>query len=116
MLAIERRREILTRLGAEGKVIVAELAKDFSVTEETVRRDLERLDKEGLVSKIHGGAVAVQNSALDIPYKIRFGVNVDKKKKIAETVASLISDGEKIMVDGSSTAIYIIKKLKMKKK
>ena len=115
MLAIERRREILTRLGAEGKVIVAELARDFDVTEETVRRDLERLDKEGLVSKIHGGAVAVQNSALDIPYKIRFSVNVDKKKKIAETVASLISDGEKIMVDGSSTAIYIIKKLKMKK-
>lgn len=115
MLAIERRREILSRLGSEGKVIVAELARDFSVTEETVRRDLERLDKEGLASKTHGGAVAVQNSTLDIPYKIRFGVNVEEKQKIADTVASLISDGEKIMVDGSSTAIYIIKKLKSKK-
>ena len=51
MLAIERRREILSRLGSEGKVIVAELARDFAVTEETVRRDLERLDKEGLASK-----------------------------------------------------------------
>lgn len=115
MLAIERRREILTRLGAEGKVIVAELARDFDVTEETVRRDLERLDKEGLASKTHGGAVSVQNSTLDLPYKIRFGVNVEEKKKIADTVASLISDGEKIMVDGSSTAIYIIKKLKTKR-
>ncbi len=115
MLAIERRREILSRLGAEGKVIVAELARDFDVTEETVRRDLERLDKEGLASKTHGGAVSVQNSTLDLPYKIRFGVNVEEKKKIADTVASLISDGEKIMVDGSSTAIYIIKKLKFKK-
>ena len=115
MLAIERRREILSRLDSEGKVIVAELARDFAVTEETVRRDLERLDKEGLASKTHGGAVAVQSSAHDIPYRIRFGVNVDQKKKIAETVASLINDGEKIMVDGSSTAIYIIKKLKSKK-
>jgi len=115
MLAIERRREILSRLGAEGKVIVAELARDFDVTEETVRRDLERLDKEGLASKTHGGAVSVQNSTLDLPYKIRFGVNVEEKKKIADTVASLVSDGEKIMVDGSSTAIYIIKKLKSKR-
>ncbi len=115
MLAIERRREILSRLGLEGKVIVSELARDFAVTEETVRRDLERLDKEGLVSKTYGGAVAVQNSGIDIPYKIRFGVNVSEKQKIAETVASLIRDGEKIMVDGSSTAIYIIKKLKSKK-
>ncbi len=115
MLAIERRREILSRLGNDGKVIVAELANEFNVTEETIRRDLERLDKEGLASKTYGGAVAVQNNAHDLPYKIRFGVNVDKKQKIADTVASLISDGEKIMVDGSSTAIYIIKKIKTKK-
>ena len=46
MLAIERRREILARLSVNGKVIVAELAKDFDVTEETIRRDLEKLDKE----------------------------------------------------------------------
>lgn len=115
MLAIERRREILSRLDTDGKVIVAELARDFAVTEETVRRDLERLDKEGLASKTYGGAVAIQNNALDLPYKIRFGVNVEQKQKIAETVATLIRDGEKIMVDGSSTAIYIIKKLKSKK-
>ena len=48
MLAIERRREILARLSVNGKVIVSELAKDFDVTEETIRRDLEKLDKEGL--------------------------------------------------------------------
>jgi DeoR/GlpR family transcriptional regulator of sugar metabolism len=76
MLAIERRREILSRLSADGKVLVSELARDFGVTEETIRRDLERLDREGLVSKTYGGAVSKQNSALDLPYNIREGVNV----------------------------------------
>lgn len=115
MLAIERRREILTRLGADGKVIVSELARDFDVTEETIRRDLERLDREGLVSKTYGGAVSKQNSALDLPYNIRETVNVEQKKRIAERVEELICDGERIMLDSSSTALYVVKKLKTKR-
>lgn len=115
MLAIERRKEILSRLEAEGKVLVSELAKSFSVTEETIRRDLEKLDREGLASKTYGGAVSKHTATLDLPYKIRIGVNVEEKQKIADTVASMISDGERIMLDASSTAIYIVKKLKEKK-
>ena len=115
MLAIERRREILARLAVEGKVIVSELARDFEVTEETIRRDLERLDKEGLVSKTYGGAVSKHNTALDLPYNIREGVNVLQKQKISDEVAALVNDGERIMLDSSSTALYIVKKLKNKK-
>ncbi len=115
MLAIERRREILARLENEGKVIVAELAKDFNVTEETIRRDLEKLDREGLVSKTYGGAVSKQDPALDLPYKVRKSVNVAEKQKISDTVADMINDGDRIMLDASSTAIYIVKKLKTKK-
>ena len=115
MLAIERRKEILTRLEAEGKVLVSELAKDFAVTEETIRRDLEKLDREGLASKTYGGAVSKHTAALDLPYKIRIGVNIDEKQRIADRIAEMISDGERIMLDSSSTAIYIIKKLKEKK-
>ena len=115
MLAIERRREILTRLGADGKVIVSELARDFEVTEETIRRDLEKLDHEGLASKTYGGAVARQSMAIDLPYNVRESVNVGEKERIAEQVADLIQDGERIMLDSSSTALYIVKRLKSKK-
>jgi DeoR/GlpR family transcriptional regulator of sugar metabolism len=115
MLAIERRREILARLAVDGKVIVSELARDFEVTEETIRRDLERLDKEGLVSKTHGGAVSKQNTSLDLPYNVREGVNVVQKQKISDEIAEMIHDGERIMLDSSSTALYVIKKLKNKK-
>ncbi len=115
MLAIERRREILARLTANGKVIVAELAKDFEVTEETIRRDLEKLDKEGLASKTYGGAVSKPGSAIDLPYNIREGVNVAQKQQIAEILSSLIADGERVLIDSSSTALYAIKKIKEKK-
>ena len=79
MLAIERRREIIARLATNGKVIVTELARDFCVTEETIRRDLEKLDKEGLVSKTYGGAVSKHSPALDLPYNIRESVNIAEK-------------------------------------
>ncbi|MBQ9086575.1 MAG: DeoR/GlpR transcriptional regulator [Clostridia bacterium] len=115
MLAIERRREILTRLMADGKVIVAELARDFGVTEETIRRDLERMDKEGLVSKTYGGAVSKQNSGLDLPYNVRESVNVPEKKEIAEKIAELVHDRERVMLDSSSTSLYVVKQLKNKK-
>jgi DeoR/GlpR family transcriptional regulator of sugar metabolism len=115
VLAIERRREILTRLMADGKVIVAELARDFGVTEETIRRDLERMDKEGLVSKTYGGAVPKQNSGLDLPYNVREGVNVTEKKEIAEKIAELVHDRERVMLDSSSTSLYVVKQLKNKK-
>ena len=115
MLAIERRREILARLSANGKVLVAELAKDFDVTEETIRRDLEKLDKEGLVSKTYGGAVSKHSSAIDLPYNVRESANVEQKKKIAALIADLIEDGERVMVDSSSTALYVIKRIKEKK-
>ena len=115
MLAIERRREIIARLATNGKVIVTELARDFCVTEETIRRDLEKLDKEGLVSKTYGGAVSKHSPALDLPYNIRESVTVAEKQRIANKIAESIEDGERIMLDSSSTALYIVKRLKDKK-
>ena len=115
MLAIERRREIISRLTADGKVIVSELARDFDVTEETIRRDLEKLDRDGIAAKTYGGAVSKNNSALDLPYNVREGVNVAEKQDISEKILSLIHDGERIMLDSSSTALYIVKKIKSKK-
>lgn len=115
MLAIERRRSIMSRLNTEGKVIVAELAKEFDVTEETIRRDLDKLEKEGLASKTYGGAVTMQNQSVDLPYNVREVANVEEKKLIAEKFSELIQDGDRLMLDSSSTAQYIVKVLKEKK-
>ncbi len=117
MLAIERRREIISRLNVNGKVIVAELAKDFGVTEETIRRDLDKLDKDGLASKTYGGAVSRSGASfsIDLPYNVRETVNVFEKQYIAGKISDMISDGERIMLDSSSTALYVVKRLKEKR-
>ena len=57
MLAIERKNEILAILQKEQRVLVSELSKRYEVTDETIRRDLEKLEKEGFVKRTYGGAV-----------------------------------------------------------
>ncbi len=109
MLAIERRNAILARLNANGKVIVADLSREFDVTEETIRRDLEKLDHEGLAKKTYGGAVLNQNLNTDLPFNVRKRTNVELKQKIALKIAEMIHDGDYIMLDASSTAIYVTK-------
>lgn len=109
MLAIERRNAILAKLNTDGKVIVADLSREFNVTEETIRRDLEKLDNEGLAKKTYGGAVANQSLHTDLPFNERKRRNVEQKQKIAQKIAEMIHDGDYIMLDASSTAIYVTK-------
>ena len=108
MLAVERRNAILSKLYLDGKVIVSALSQEFDVTEETIRRDLDKLDKEGLVKKSYGGAVLVQNFSTDLPHSVRKKANVEAKQKIAEKISTLFQDGDCIMLDASSTALLLL--------
>ncbi|HCL01692.1 MAG TPA: DeoR/GlpR transcriptional regulator, partial [Lachnoclostridium phytofermentans] len=71
MLAIERKNLILAKLQKENKVVVSELSQMFDVSEETIRRDLEKLDKEGLAIKTYGGAVLNENNNTELPFTVR---------------------------------------------
>ena len=115
MLAIERRNQILALLQKESRVVVGDLAKMFRVTEETIRRDLEKLEHEGFAKKAYGGAIINESFNIDLPYTVRKKANVQNKQDIAELVGNLIQDGDHIMLDASSTAVYIAKHLKTKK-
>lgn len=115
MLAIERRNEILERLQAERRVVVSELSQTYDVSEETIRRDLEKLVADGFAIKSYGGAVINENANLDLPFNIRKNRNVIGKQRIAELVADIVHDGDSIMLDASSTAVYIAKALRGKK-
>ena len=67
MLAIERKNEILGKLRAEQRVLVSELAAYYGVTEETIRRDLDKLEKEGFATKTYGGAILGNSTKTDHP-------------------------------------------------
>lgn len=112
MLAIERRNAILSKLYLDGKVIVSQLSSEFNVTEETIRRDLEKLDHDGLAKKTYGGAVLVQNFSTDLPHSVRKKANVEAKQKIAEKVSGIFHDGDCILLDASSTALMVLKYIK----
>ncbi|MCR5626618.1 MAG: DeoR/GlpR family DNA-binding transcription regulator [Lachnospiraceae bacterium] len=114
MLAVERRNLILEELQKNKKVIVSDLARDFEVSEETIRRDLDRLDKDGLAIKSYGGAVINENASIDMPFNVRKKNNIPGKQKIAELVSTLIDDGDHIILDPSTTAVFIAKALKDK--
>ena len=66
----------------------------YEVSEETIRRDLDKLEKEGLAIKSYGGAVINEDVSIDLPFNIRKNQNVSGKQKMAEIVASLVHEGE----------------------
>lgn len=115
MLAVERRNLILEKLQDEKKVVVSELSALFDVSEETIRRDLDKLDKDGLATKSYGGAILNENTGLDMPFNVRKKRNMRGKQVIAELVSGLIQEGEHIIVDPSTTAVAIVKALKSRK-
>lgn len=115
MLAIERKNEILNKLRMEQRVLVSELAVHYSVTEETIRRDLDKLEKEGYATKTYGGAIWGNSTKTDLSYTIRNKTNVEAKNIIAAQVCQMIQDGDHLMLDDSSTSLYIAKQLKDKK-
>ena len=115
MLGIERRRKIMARLEEEKKVYVTELAREFQVTEETIRRDLERLEKEDLLCRSYGGAVLSEKMQGVLSFARRSSINTTGKDSIAAAAAALITDGTKLMLDASTTCQALLPYLKERK-
>ena len=87
MLAIERRNEILEKLQNDRRVVVSELSQIYEVSEETIRRDLDKLVQDGFAIKSYGGAVINENVNIELPFNIRKNRNIVGKQHIAELVS-----------------------------
>lgn len=111
VLVAERQRKIVELVNERLSIRVSELSKIFSVTEETIRRDLERLEKEHLLMRSHGGAVSFEKDLSEPSYLEREITNVTEKKAIAVKAVQLIEIGDQIVLDASSTAWYVAKEL-----
>lgn len=115
MLAVDRRKKILEIIQQKESVKVPDLSQQFGVTLETIRRDLEKLEKEGHVKRSYGGATLNSSTNEDISINIREATNKEDKNRIGKAVADLIQDGDTIMMDASTTALYVAKYLQDKK-
>ncbi len=104
MLAPERQRAILDLLARQGGVRVARVAMEFGVTQETIRRDLERLEGDGRLVRSHGGAIPLDRDRTELPLDVRETVHLEQKRAIAAHAAAGIREGHVIALDASSTA------------
>lgn len=103
LLAGQRHERILDLLETTGGVRVAKLAVELGVTEETIRRDLEKLDQAGKLVRIHGGAVPLTGLSRDLPFDVRQGENLALKELIAKRALVNVSEGDVLAFDASST-------------
>ncbi len=117
MFAIERINIIKNYLQRDRHVSVAMLSNLLNVTEVTIRRDLEKLEREGFLTRTHGGAVIKDDADSDIGYPAETPLNLTELsllQEIADTVFHLVADNDIIMLTDGRTNRYIAKKLTQK--
>ena len=116
MLVPERHKKIINIVNENKTARVSELSKILKVTEETIRRDLEKLESEKKLARTHGGAISTQEEEEgDIPYFQREVMNQQEKMAVAKLAVTLIQEDDIIFLDASSTALYLAKLLPNKK-
>lgn len=114
MLAQDRYKIILHTLGEDGSVKVSNLVHQFEVSIETVRRDLEYLEKEGLLKRVYGGAVLDTPKSSQVEMSTRQLNFTKEKQEVAETAAQYVSEGQSIAVNASTTGVQFVRALKQK--
>ncbi len=113
LLNEERRREILGVLHRDGRVLVKDLARQFRISQITIRKDLEFLDGQGVIQRTHGGALPVQAGALlDPTLREKEKLHRKQKTEIALAAARLVEDGQSVLLDSGTTTTAIARALK----
>lgn len=104
----ERKLTILEALNKEEKVQVRGLANQLEVSDETIRRDLDRLEKEGILKKVYGGAVKTKSQFWELPFDEKTTIHKREKQSICKAAADLVEDGDIIMIGNGTTPLDIV--------
>lgn len=116
----ERLKMIMQIIDKQKSVTVEELATQFGKSAGSIRLDLSELDKRGLITRTHGGAILGENAPEDVILhkkllQIREGTKPEEKQRIGKAVVDLIQDGDSILIDGGSTTYFVSKHLHKKR-
>ncbi len=112
MLTSQRKQHILDVLKREGQVIAKNLSQELGLSEDTIRRDLRELAHEGLLQRVHGGALPVSPAVADFSH--RQDILQEEKAAIGKAAAALIKQGQIVILDGGTTAIQVARHLPRK--
>jgi len=108
---VSRLRQITEAVRDAGSLGVAELASLTGASEMTIRRDLEVLASQGVLERFRGGARSLLLRGSEPPFALRFDENAEAKRRIAAAVASLIADGESVVLDSGTTCLEVARLL-----
>ncbi|MCG6890401.1 MAG: DeoR/GlpR family DNA-binding transcription regulator [Gammaproteobacteria bacterium] len=107
----KRQNEILASVKLHGACSIIDLARQFEVSDETIRRNIKPLVRRGLIEKVHGGIVLCQKQEPEPPFEKRMNERVEAKQLISARVATIIRNGDSIMLDTGSTTAYVARAL-----
>lgn len=108
MLAQKRHQQILTLLESAGTVRTIDLAREFGVTDETIRRDLQILADNGQVMRVHGGASSLNGRPKLQSFTERRSINVEKKRAIGRAALQFLTPGKTYAFDSSTTVFELV--------
>jgi DeoR family transcriptional regulator, fructose operon transcriptional repressor len=106
--AEERQKKIFELIKEKGRITVKELSGFFNISDVTIRNDLKILSDSGSILRTHGGAIYSEQNGTELPVNIRKNKQKDIKAGIGEKAASLVSDGEVIFIDASTTSSEMV--------
>ncbi|WHA41034.1 DeoR/GlpR family DNA-binding transcription regulator [Agrobacterium larrymoorei] len=109
MLTSERKELIQQRLREEGRLVAKSFSQQLGVSEDTIRRDLRELAKDGLLQRVHGGALPASPAIAD--YSAREEIASAAKTKLGRTAAKLIRPGQIVFLDGGTTNLQLARHL-----
>src|SRR5205814_8629604 len=109
MLTQQRKNHILEVLRRDGQVVAKQLSAELSLSEDTIRRDLRELSREGLLQRVHGGALPSSPALAD--FSGRQQVVPDEKTAIGRAAAALVQPGQIVFIDGGTTAVQMARHL-----
>jgi len=105
VLTNQRKQHILELLRRAGQVVARDLSSELGLSEDTIRRDLRELAAEGLLQRVHGGALPASPALGD--FAARLNVATDEKKMIGRAAAAMVQPGQVVILDGGTTAVQI---------
>lgn len=116
-LPAARRSNILRYVNSAGSATIKQLSSMLSVSEATIRRDLDELSNENMILRIHGGAQSIQErcASFESAYRDKATYMVDEKARIGFHAASYVSDGDTILLDSGTTTLQLAKNLSERK-
>lgn len=109
MLTIQRKQHLMDLLRRDGRLVAKTLSDELGVSEDTIRRDLREMAKDGLLQRVHGGALPASPAMAD--FAARGAISTDDKIAIGRAAARLVQPGQVVFIDGGTTSAQLVRHL-----